>query len=587
MQRNAVTVTSPQIWMAGLLYFALAVATILLTSNGNEVVPFWPANAVLAALILLSPRERWRHIVTAGFIANLAANALTRSSFVGPVLFGVANMVELLVLAWGMGAPINGEETMRRPSTLARVLLWAGVIAPASSALLGAATAALVFGQPFLAAMKVWMLADSLGLLLFAPFFLSLFRGDVSGCLRGKTKSQLAEMIALQALVLMTALLVFRTPSLPLLFVMPLPVMLATFRLGWVATKMAVMIVAVVVGIAIVDGTGPFATAQLAVVPPVIIAQIYLASLLLMHMPVAAALTSRAELIERFAKSEKSVRLLAEQSQILLLRLDGSGRFVGVFGAASTLIGRSEGELLGRGFDALVPEVGEPLAQAFSETIDAEGFDQVVEFPAPGKPGRWREARFRVLESDRLAGFEVGLTIQDITDRKRRERELVKRAHVDGMTGLLNRAGFLEKAQLRLGRAADGDVFMAIIDVDRFKLINDNLGHAAGDIVLQTIAGQMKSHLRATDIIGRLGGDEFAIMLTDLEFDEARSACDRLVAAIAASPVTLPQGAFVSVRISCGVARWNGTDSLDKLQHEADMALYEAKRGGRNRAVAA
>ncbi len=587
MQRNAVTVTLPQIWIAGLLYFALAVATILLTSNGNEVAPFWPANAVLAALILLAPRERWRHIVLAGFIANLVANALTRSSLVGPVLFGVANMVELLVLAWGMGAPIDAEENMRRPSALVRVLLWAGIIAPASSALLGAATAWLAFGQPFLTAMGLWMLADSLGLLLFAPFFLSLFRGEVSACLRSKTSRQLTEMLALQAAVLLTALMVFRTPSLPLLFVMPLPIMLVTFRLGWLATKAAVMIVAVVVGIAIVDGTGPFANAYIAGVPPVIVAQIYLASLLLMQMPVAAALTSRAELIERFAKSEKSVRLLAEQSQILLLRLDGAGRFIGVFGAARTLIGRSDRELLGQGFDALVPELSEPLAQAFAETIDDDGFDQVLEFAAPGKPGRWREARFRVLEPDRRAGFEVGLTIQDITDRKRRERELVKRAHVDGMTGLLNRAGFIEKAELRLGRAADGRVFMAMVDVDRFKLINDNLGHAAGDIVLQTIATQMKGHLRATDIIGRLGGDEFAIMLTDMEFDDARSACDRLVAAIAASPVTLPQGAPVSVRISCGVARWNGKDGLDRLQHEADMALYEAKRGGRNRSVAA
>lgn len=587
MQRDAVRVTLPQIWIAGLLYFALAAATIALTSNGREIAPFWPANAVLAALILLAPRDQWRGILIAGFVANIAANVVTRSSFVAPVLFGVANVVELLIVAWGMGAPINCAESMRRPSTLARVLLWAGLIAPASSALLGAATAWLAFDQPFLSAMAMWMLADSLGLLLFAPFFFSLFRGDVAECLRSRTSRQRVEMMVLQAVVLLTALIVFHTPSLPLLFVMPLPIMLVTFRLGWLPTKIAVMIVAVVVGVAIVNGTGPFAAAQIAGMPPVIVAQIYLASLLLMQMPVAAALSSRAELIERFTKSEKSVRLLVEQSQILLLRLDGAGRFVGVFGAANALIGRSDSELLGRGFDALVPEVGEPLARAFTETVDEEGFDQVVEFAAPGKPGRWREARFRVLEPDRLAGFEVGLTIQDITDRKRRERELVKRAHVDGMTGLLNRAGFIEKAQLRLGRAADGNVFMAVVDVDRFKLINDNLGHAAGDIVLQAIAAQMKGHLRSTDIIGRLGGDEFAILLADMEHEEACSACDRLVAAIAATPVALNDSSPVTVRISCGVARWNGTDSLDRLQHDADMALYEAKRGGRNRSVAA
>lgn len=584
MAPNAVTITSRQIWLAALLYFVLASATIALTTNET---PFWPANAVLAALMLRAPRERWRDIVIAGFIAHLAANWVTRSYIAGPALLGVASMVELLVFAWGLGAPVDGDEKMRDPSALTRLLFWAGIGAPGVSAVIGAAGAWLTFGYAFLPALTVWMMADSLGLLLFVPLFYSLFSGEVSAFLRNRTPRQAIELAILLALVAITALSVFRTSSIALLFLIPLPIMLVTFRLGWLATKVAVVIVAAVVGAAIVEGTGPFAAGPIAGIPHVIFAQIYLASLLLMQMPVAAALTSRAEMIERFAKSEKSVRMLAEQSQILLLRIDGAGRFIGVFGAASTLIGKSEGELLGNGFDVLVPEIAEPLRRGLLETTDRDGFDQVVEFAAPGKPGRWHEARFRILEHDWRAGFEVGLTIQDVTDRKRRERELAKRAHMDAMTGVLNRAGFLEKAQRQLGQASDGNIFMALVDVDRFKLINDNLGHAAGDVVLQAIADRMKNHLRVTDLIGRLGGDEFAIMLPDMDFDEARKACDRLVAAVAASPVPLPAGASVAVGISCGVAQWNGTDSLDALQHQADVALYEAKRGGRNQTVAA
>lgn len=583
----------PKLVIGGLLYFALATSTILLTSNGTEVATFWPANAVLAALMMLMPRRQWQYIILAGFVANLAANAITRESLLGPVLFGGANMVELLIFAWGMQTPSDRGATLREPALLGRILLWAGLLAPACSALLGAATANLVFDQPFSTAFMTWMLADSLGLLLFAPFFFSLFRGDFLDCLRSRNGSQIVEVFALQGLVLATAIIVFRLHSVPLLFLLPLPVMLVTFRLGWLGTKLAVMLVAIVVAIATVDGVGPFAGATLPYVSPVTAAQAYLASLLLMQLPVAAALTSRAELIDGFARSERSVRMLAEQSEILLLRLDQAGRFVGVVGAARKLIGRSEAELIGKGFEVLDPAIGEPLALAFSETMDDSEFDQVVEFPAPGPRELWREARLRVLSADQRGGWEIGLTIQDITDRKLRERELVARAHVDVMTGLLNRAGFTETAQRRLGqttaRALDGAVgsFMVMIDVDRFKLINDNLGHAAGDAVLQAVAARLKSHLRTGDIIGRLGGDEFAILLTGISLEEARGACDRLVAAVASSPVALPDDRSVTAFISCGVARWDGEGGLDRLQHLADMALYEAKRGGRNRAVAA
>ncbi len=155
------------------------------------------------------------------------------------------------------------------------------------------------------------------------------------------------------------------------------------------------------------------------------------------------------------------------------------------------------------------------------------------------------------------------------------------------MTGLLNRAGFIDKAHRALAQSTEGAAFLAMIDVDRFKLINDNLGHQAGDIVLTAIAEQMRSHLRSTDVIGRLGGDEFAILLTDVTRSQAHEACERLVSSIGGMTVALPEGKSVTVNISCGMAGWTSGVKLEELKHNADMALYEAKRGGRNRAVAA
>lgn len=575
------------IMLAGLLYFALAAAMIALTGNGGEIAALWPANAVLVALMLQSPRATWRHILAAGFFANIAANVVTRGSAFGPALFGISNMVEVFIVAWGMHAAIAKDRILRQPNSLWRFLFWAGMAGPAISSVLGATTAWVTFDQPFLSAMGTWYAADALGLIVFTPFFFALFGGEFVQCFKSKSVKQRLKMLSLQALVLATAAVVFHTDHLPILFLVPLPIMLVTFRQGWLGTKMAVMIVAIVVTVATIDGSGPIMLADTGSLPHVFFAQFYLAALLILQMPVAAALASRSELIDRLAKSEEATHLLAERAELLILSLNRTGHCIKVVGAAKPLTGKTEAELLGTGIENLWPEIGDQLFASFRDMMDYDSFDQSLEFAAPGRAHRWLEAKFRILEADRLANFEAVLTIQDITDRKRREGELVTQAHVDGMTGLFNRAGFTDKAQRQIAQAKEGDLFLVMIDVDRFKLINDNLGHASGDAVLTAIACQMQGLLRSTDIIGRLGGDEFAIVLNNITREQAHDACDRIVASIADTPVALPEGKSVTVNISCGVSQWQGGQTLEQLKHDADMALYEAKRGGRNKAVAA
>jgi diguanylate cyclase (GGDEF)-like protein/PAS domain S-box-containing protein len=575
------------IYISGILYFALAATTILLTSNGQEIATLWPANALLVGLMLQVPRSNWPTVIFSGFIANIMANLVTRGSAIGPALFGISNMAEVLIVAWGLHATTARQGLLAQKYGLGRFLLWGGLIGPGCSSVLGAATAWLAFGQPFFNGLSIWYVSDALGLLVFTPFFYSLLHGDFQRCLKSKTPKQYAEAAGLLALVSATALIVFHIDHLPVLFLVAIPVTLVTFRLGWLGTKLAVMIVAVAVAIASVHRAGPFMLAGLDEYYRSLFAQFYLASLLLLQMPIAAALDTRNRLFDQLARREQAVRLLAEQSEILILSLNRWGQFTRVIGATNKLIGVSEEQLLGHGFEALPEDLAERLYAGFKQILDYDCFDQALEFSAPGQPGSWREARYRVLEAERLADFEAILTIQDITDRKRREGALAKQAHVDGMTGLLNRAGFTDKAQRQIAQAGDENQFLVMIDVDRFKLINDNLGHAAGDAVLTDIAQKMKDHLRSTDIIGRLGGDEFAIILCNVGKDQAAEACDRLVASIAQSPVALADGKTVQVNISCGFACLTEGDTLEQWKHNADMALYEAKRGGRNKAVAA
>jgi len=178
-------------------------------------------------------------------------------------------------------------------------------------------------------------------------------------------------------------------------------------------------------------------------------------------------------------------------------------------------------------------------------------------------------------------------TIYDITERKQQQLMLARSAATDSLTGLLNRAGFLARLELALANARGGEMSLAIIDVDRFKLINDNAGHRAGDVVLREIAHRLLAEVRSGDAVGRLGGDEFIILLATADWDRVQKICNRVVEAVSSEAIELPTGTALRTAISCGVTQYRDGLTAEEFIHEADLALYEAKRGGRNRVVAA
>ncbi|MSR36133.1 MAG: GGDEF domain-containing protein [Gemmatimonadetes bacterium] len=158
-------------------------------------------------------------------------------------------------------------------------------------------------------------------------------------------------------------------------------------------------------------------------------------------------------------------------------------------------------------------------------------------------------------------------------------------ARVDGLTGLNNRRAFLELASLslqqenRYGRP----VSVIVIDLDRFKAINDERGHAAGDDVLRSLAATVKEVIRISDVSGRLGGEEFAILLPETPARDAVLMAERLRAAISDVAVRAGSSA-IRFTASFGVAELNEHDgSLDALLARGDAALYQAKLDGRNR----
>jgi diguanylate cyclase (GGDEF)-like protein len=164
---------------------------------------------------------------------------------------------------------------------------------------------------------------------------------------------------------------------------------------------------------------------------------------------------------------------------------------------------------------------------------------------------------------------------------QRQLRALAGQAVTDPLTGAFNRRQLdvsLAAAMERCRRTGE-PVSLLMLDVDRFKEINDAVGHSGGDRVLKGLVPLVAQRARKVDALFRIGGEEFALLLAGATFPDAWRIAEQLRARVAAA--TLIDGRRVS--ISIGVSEWSPEDSADAWMHDADAALYHAKRGGRNR----
>lgn len=182
----------------------------------------------------------------------------------------------------------------------------------------------------------------------------------------------------------------------------------------------------------------------------------------------------------------------------------------------------------------------------------------------------------------RLLQCQVDERTRDLQAANLRLDEL---AGTDELSGLLNRRRFLELAATVHAAARDGVACMALLDLDRFKQINDTCGHLAGDAVIRAVAETMRAHCRHTDLAGRFGGEELIICLPDTGREQAIEVIERIREAVAEQPVH-HDGCRMNVTLSAGIAQLRAGESLERWISRTDTALYQAKNHGRNRSHA-
>lgn len=206
--------------------------------------------------------------------------------------------------------------------------------------------------------------------------------------------------------------------------------------------------------------------------------------------------------------------------------------------------------------------------------------------PGQLKEKKWINVVLHAAENDLLQGL-----INDITDRKYKEEAAQHLAVTDHLTGLNNRLGLERKLAHLMKENALGHpspFFLLLIDLDKFKEVNDKYGHKAGDMVLIQFSSILTGILRKTDFIARLGGDEFVVLLCDLTDQSKAIEIAGKIIAEASRPVDVGHGISARIGASIGINYASGTSvSAEKLLAETDQAMYEAKQSGRNTYVLA
>jgi diguanylate cyclase (GGDEF)-like protein/PAS domain S-box-containing protein len=256
--------------------------------------------------------------------------------------------------------------------------------------------------------------------------------------------------------------------------------------------------------------------------------------------------------------------------------------------AFEAMLGVPRSELLGRTvFDAHTQRDAKAIDDADSESMQtSEGVMYTeLELDMPSRGPRMQATRRLVVRNSQGDAKCLIAVIEDVTERKKAEQRIAFLAHHDALTGLANRVALVQKIDEAAARQRrrDEPFTVLLLDLDRFKQVNDTLGHPAGDTLLIEVATRLKLLLRETDVLARLGGDEFAIIQAGEanQRDAARALAERIIASLA-KPFAI-DAADINIGTSIGIAlapeHGAGSDSLLKM---ADLALYRAKSAGRN-----
>ena len=274
-----------------------------------------------------------------------------------------------------------------------------------------------------------------------------------------------------------------------------------------------------------------------------------------------------------------------------------SGIYLDVFGGEGNETGFDCKPFIGRSlYDVSPPEMAKEFHSHILAAINSNKMQTVkykfdkqdmIELPAhiPYPTEIWFEGEIKPLPIIENGERTVVWIAKNITQRHYLEQRLKTLSEIDDLTGIANRRAFTETLQgaLKAYQASSRQFSVLILDIDRFKRINDTLGHSSGDEAIKYAVSVFNSALRSSDYLGRIGGEEFALILYDTELQDAVGIAENLRLALEQSHFIVESN-VIELTISIGVTQILGTDSdIKSILSRADEAMYHAKKSGRNK----
>lgn len=564
-------------------------------------IPFWaPAGFGVATLTLLSGRRRMDAAT-----ALLAAELVVWTSLEG---WGAGSILSIALLAQSY----LGATLLRRYQRSGGVLggirdvlghLAAAFLAPLIPSVVVALAVAAVDGIAFLAVAQAWYLANALGILVVAPFIVVWTR-RVRRPLRHPVWR---DLLATGFAIAVPIAFIFFAPGsdgllVPLAF-LTLPALLwtawTTGPRGATAAVLSVSLLAITLTAA---GLGPFTGVEAMALSGWVALQSYLVVCSLTTMFFTAAVAQQREARDSLEARNVALAEAALMSTAFEHAVEGIVR-----------IGNGDEVLYANpAFKRLVSEPTSDEPRFWVDLVDVRDRESMrraveearrsgrsrLECRLPDRAGGTRETEMTIVADGELADVPeaqrapqgLHVFIRDITERKVAQTRLTHQANHDALTGLPNRAHFLRATrdaispQVGASAAVDG-IAVLYLDLDRFKIVNDSLGHESGDRLLRAVARRLLTALADTGFLARLGGDEFGVLVEGVDdLAEVLHLADRVHRAFSDAFTVGSQEMYSSVSIGIAVSWDDSTSATDLLRH-ADIAMYKAKDAGRARSV--
>jgi diguanylate cyclase (GGDEF)-like protein/PAS domain S-box-containing protein len=292
---------------------------------------------------------------------------------------------------------------------------------------------------------------------------------------------------------------------------------------------------------------------------------------------------------ERDAQQRKLLYAAIDCSDQVVVITDARQEIVYVNPAFTRVTGYSREEALGRNPRFLQgAETSQATRVALRESVAAgqRAHAEILNYTKHGDP-YWIEISLVPVQDENAVITHWVAIERDVSARKAQEQEITRLAMEDHLTGLLNRRAAEARLAVEWGRARrDSNPFaIALVDVDRFKLVNDQYGHQTGDAVLCHVAATLNGNLRGGDWLARWGGEEFLMVLHGLDAAGALTAGERVRRLLKSKPVSIATGEL-PVTVSIGIALYSPeANNIDEIVAQADALLYEAKQSGRDRVL--